>query len=324
MGNHDKPWKVLPEAFRERTAEIVPIDDFETIMESFCKRHPSTFRANTLKISAHALIEELKKLTIEAEPVPWYENAFILKNVEQKVLSETSWYKEGYLYIQSLSSMIPPLVLEPKPGEKVLDLTAAPGSKTTQIAMMMGNNGELIANDISRVRMYKLAANLQMQGVTIAKTMIKPGEILWKMFPEYFDKTLVDVPCSMEGRMYTEDPKTFQDWSTKKIKELENKQRFLLRSAVSATKTGGTIVYSTCTLAPEENEGIIDWILKKENGALEVEKIDNVAIPFEPPLLSWKGKVYNEEVANTARILPSRHMEGFYVARLRKLRPTVV
>jgi 16S rRNA (cytosine1407-C5)-methyltransferase len=324
MGNHNKPWQVLPEAFRERLAEIVPIEDFEPIMESFCTRHPSTFRANTLKITAEKLVGELKKLGIEVEQVPWYTNAFVLKNVPQKTLSETTWYKEGYLYIQSLSSMIPPLVLNPKPGEKVLDLTAAPGSKTTQIAMLMENTGELVANDISRVRMYKLAANIQMQGVTIAKTLIKPGEMLWKMFPEYFDRTLVDVPCSMEGRMYTEDPKTYQDWSTKKIKELENKQRFLLRSAVSATKTGGTIVYSTCTLAPEENEGVIDWILKKEAGALEVEKIDLPNIPFTPPLMSWKGKEFNEQVQNCARILPSRHMEGFFIARLRKLRPTVV
>ncbi|MDE2026050.1 MAG: RsmB/NOP family class I SAM-dependent RNA methyltransferase, partial [Patescibacteria group bacterium] len=164
MNDANQPWSVFPEAFRERLAEIIPNDEFENIISSLCARHPSTFRANTLKISADQLVEELKKLSIEVEPVSWYPNAFILKNVAQKVLSETTWYKEGYLYIQSLSSMIPPLVLDPHPTERVLDLTAAPGSKTTQIAMMMKNSGEILANDISRVRMYKLDANLKMQG----------------------------------------------------------------------------------------------------------------------------------------------------------------
>lgn len=322
MGNNTKPWEVLPETFRERLAEIVPQDEYEAIISSFCNRHPSTFRVNTLQISADQLISELKKQTIEVEPVLWYPNAFILKNVPQKTLSETDWYNKGYFYIQSLSSMIPPLVLAPQPGEHVLDLTAAPGSKTTQIGMLMENQGEILANDISRVRMYKLDANLKIQGVTIAKTMVRAGETIWKSYPEYFDKTLVDVPCSMEGRFYTEDPKTFEDWSTKKIRLLENKQRFLLRSAISATKPGGTIVYSTCTLAPEENEAVIDWILKKEQGAVEVEPIEYSEIPFVKPLSRWKGKEFDSQVGGTARILPSRHMEGFYVARLRKLRPT--
>ncbi|MDE2025402.1 MAG: RsmB/NOP family class I SAM-dependent RNA methyltransferase, partial [Patescibacteria group bacterium] len=145
-----------------------------------------------------------------------------------------------------------------------------------------------------------------------------------KSYPEYFDKTLVDVPCSMEGRFYSEDPKTYEEWSIKKIRELEKKQHFLLRSAVSSTKPGGIIVYSTCTLAPEENEEVIDWILKKEQGAVEVETIHLPGVPFVKPLSSWKGKEFDSQVDDTARILPSRHMEGFFVARLRKLRPTTV
>jgi NOL1/NOP2/sun family putative RNA methylase len=317
-----KKWEIFPEQFRERLSEIIPQENLEEVFLSFCERHPSTFRANTLKITPEDLVKELAKQGIEVAPVSWYHNAFVLQNVPQKTISATNLYNNGFLYIQSLSSMIPPLVLNPQPQEKVLDIAAAPGSKTTQIAMMMDNSGELIANDISRVRMYKLVANLQQQGVTIAKTFTRPGEALWKMFPEYFDKTLVDVPCSMEGRFYTEDEKTYRDWSIKKIRELENKQRFLLRSAISATKPGGTIVYSTCTLAPEENEGVIDWILKKEEGAIEVEKIELPEIPFISPLTSWKTKEYNAQVALTARILPSKHMEGFYIAKLKKLRPT--
>src|SRR3989344_419590 len=137
--------------------------------------------------------------------------------------------------------MIPALILNPKPGEKVLDICAAPGSKTTQIAAMMENKGELVANDINQIRVYKLESNLKMQGVTNVIVTKLPAEAIWKKVPEQFDKTLVDVPCSMEGIFYCGDPKTFTHWSTKKVHYLAKHQKLILRSAVSATKPGGTI-----------------------------------------------------------------------------------
>lgn len=318
------PWEILPEKFLTRLPSIVGEKHMEQVLKSFCIRNPSTFRANTLKISAKELKIELAKLGIEAEEVPWYTDAFMLKNVPQKVLTETAWYKEGYLYIQSLSSMIPPLVLSPAAGEKILDITAAPGSKTTQIAALMGNTGEIIANDLSRVRLYKLEANLKMQGVTNTRIEHMVGEQLWKKYPEYFDKTLVDVPCSMEGRFFVEDPKTYEDWSTRKIQDLANKQQFILRSAISSTKPGGTIVYSTCTLSPEENEGIINWILSKEKDAIVVEDIAISGLALEDGITHFQEKKpYNPEVMKTKRIIPSNTMEGFFVAKLKKVKSTI-
>src|SRR6202035_4766795 len=123
-------------------------------------------------------------------------------------------------------------------------------------------------------RLFKLKENFKTMGVINAKVLNLPGESFWKQLPEYFDKTLVDVPCSMEGRIRCDDPKSYKDWSTKKIKQLSKLQKYLLRSAVSATKVGGTIVYSTCTLAPEENEEVIEWVVNKTPDALIVEKID--------------------------------------------------
>lgn len=316
-------WQKLPEKFLQRLKEIIPKENLDTILESFCKRHPSTFRANTLKISANNLMEKLKNFTINVEGIPWYTNGFILKNVPQKVLTATNLYKEGFFYVQSLSSMIPPLVLDPKPDEKILDATAAPGSKTTQMAMMMQNSGEIIANDKSRIRLYKLEANIKQQGVTNTKITNLPGQILWKRFPEYFDKTLVDVPCSMEGRFFVEDEKTYRDWSMTKIESLEQIQKFILRSAISATKVGGIIVYSTCTLAPEENEAVIDWIIKKEHGAIAIEPIHIPLLQTNEPILKWKNKIFDTQIKNTVRIFPSDTMEGFYVAKLRKLHTTV-
>lgn len=318
-----KPWQFLPPQFLERTKIIVPPDKLDSVLMSFCQNRPPTFRANTLKISVEKLKEELKRQNIIAEELTWLKNAFLLCNKSQKELTGTYLYKNGYIYLQNLSSMLPPIILDPKPHEKILDIAAAPGSKTTQIAAIMGNTGQIIANDKSRVRLYKLEANLKTQGVTNARISSMPGQIIWKKYPEYFDKTLVDVPCGLEGTFHCDDPKSYESWSPQKVKSLIQTQRYLLRGAVSATKPGGTIVYSTCTLAPEENEGIINWILKREKEALKVEKIE---LPIEnttPALLKWDKKDFDPQIKNTLRILPSDIMEGFFVAKLHKLRTTI-
>lgn len=316
-------WDSLPEKFLERTKEIIPQDKQEEVFSSFCHRHPSTFRANTLKISADELQTKLKDLGIETDKVPWYTDAFILKNVPQRILTEIELYKQGFFYVQSLSSMIPPLVLNPQPKGTVLDIAAAPGSKTTQIAALMNNTGEILANDKSHVRNFKLKANLNLQGVTNAQVTQLPGEIIWKKIPEFFDKALVDVPCSMEGRFYTEDPKSYRDWSTTKIQQLQNTQKFLLRSAIGATKVGGIIVYSTCTLSVEENEEVIDWILQKEKGKIDIEPISLPGLPLSNPILQWKHKIFNPNIEKCVRVLPSPLMEGFFIAKIRKIAPTV-
>lgn len=318
-----KPSEVLPEKFLEKLDAFLPEEKKEKVLESFTERHPSTFRANTLKVSADELQKKLSELGIETERVAWYPDAFILKNVPQKVLTETELYKEGYFYVQSLSSMIPPLVLEPNDTDLVLDETAAPGSKTTQMAAMMHNKGTIIANDKSKVRMFKLQANLKIQGVTNAQVFSLPGEFLWKKYPEYFDKVLVDVPCSMEGRFYTKDPKTYEQWTPGKVKMLSEQQKWLLRSAVSATRPGGLIVYSTCTLSPEENEEVINWILKKEGDALDIEEIHIPGLVTEEGLTAYKQRVFDKKLQKTIRIYPSKDMEGFFVAKIRKLKNTV-
>lgn len=318
-----KPWESLPEKFRERLALFTTPTEQEEILESFCVQKPSTFRANTLKISADELEQALTKEGIQTQRVDWYHDAFILINQPQKILTETKWYKEGYLYLQSLSSMIPPLILNPKGKESILDITAAPGSKTTQMAAMMQNTGEIIANDKSKIRLFKLKANLQTLGVTNTKVLQLPGQFIWKKFPQYFEKTLVDVPCSMEGRFQCNNEKTYKDWSTAKIDFLQNQQKFLLRSAISSTQVGGIIVYSTCTLAPEENEEVIDWILKKTHHAVMLEDIIIPKLPTHLGLTKWKNKIFDESLSKTIRIYPTKVMEGFFVAKLRKTASTM-
>ena len=318
------PWEVLPEKFRDRLSLFVDPKQSEEILESFCEKKPTTFRANTLKITANELAKALYQEGIKTQRVDWYPDAFILLDQPQKILMETQWYKSGFLYLQSLSSMIPPLVLNPKPGDSILDITAAPGSKTTQLAAMMENSGEIIANDKSKVRLFKLKANLAILGVTNTKVLQLPGQFLWKKFPQYFEKTLVDAPCSMEGRFQCDNPKSYQDWSTAKIDFLQNQQKFLLRSAISSTQVGGTIIYSTCTLAPEENEEVIDWILKKTNHAVELEDIHISNLETSPGITKWKNKIFDDSLSKTVRIYPTKVMEGFFVARLKKTASTLL
>lgn len=312
----------LPEKFIERLKTIYSEKEYKQILSAMQNKMFPSFRTNTLKKATPELKNALQKQGFIIEGVEWYADAFILKNKSVREMTETAEYNNGFLYIQNLASMIPALVLDPQPDEKILDLTAAPGSKATLIAALMNNTGELTANDLSFKRLFKLKENFKQMGVTYAKILNLPGESLWKKLPEYFDRTLVDVPCSMEGRIRSDDPKTYQDWSPKKIKQLSKLQKYLLRSAVSATKVGGTIVYSTCTLAPEENEEVIEWVVAKTPEALTVEKILLPNLPLQKGMTSWKKKEF-KYTQNCARILPNQTMEGFFITKLHKLATTV-
>jgi 16S rRNA (cytosine1407-C5)-methyltransferase len=312
----------LPSQFLARLARIVPADQLDAVLAALARR-PTTFRVNTLKTTRAALLAKLSAQGFQTDAVAWYRDAFVLRSKSKQELIETPMYAGGELYVQSLSSMIPPLVLQPKPGDKVCDLAAAPGSKTTQMAALMGNGGEIVANDRSRIRLYKLTANLKQQGVTNVRLARLQGEVFWKKYPEYFDKTLIDAPCSLEGRFDIADEKSYRDWSVRKVQALSVLQRHLLRSAVSATRAGGVIVYSTCTLAPEENEKVIDWLLDKERGAVEIEPVELAIENVQPGIARWERKDFSPRVRETVRILPSELMEGFYIAKLRKRRSTL-
>lgn len=290
-------WRMLPKKILERLETIIPAEKLRGVLEAYTVARPTTIRVNTLKTNAAHLLQIFDSHSIVYEPSSISSIAFIIRS-DKRMLLDLDAYNNGLFYIQGLSSMLPVIALDPKPNEKILDIAAAPGSKTTQMAALMKNTGQIVANDNSRIRGYKLRANLKIQGVTNTTVVISPGQILWQNYPEYFDKALVDAPCSMEGTFKTTNPKSYEHWSVKSIKELRERQKWLLRSAVSATKPGGIIVYSTCTLEPEENEKVVEWILKKEQGKVEL---------FEP----------------TTLIYPSELMEGFFIAKLKKTKSTI-
>ncbi len=336
----------LPTGFLERLAMFVSPSVFREMEKLFVER-PTTLRTNGIKVKKHESMKAiLGEFGFKTRKVDWYKDAMILENRTKRDLTETKPYEEGKIYIQSLASMVPPLILDPKPGEKVLDLTAAPGSKTSQMAMMMEKTGELVANDNNKVRFFKLKHNMELLGVVgDADTphhsggqasptsplngegglssdwkfvlRMEHGAKLCREYPEYFDKILLDAPCSAEARFVLGNPKTFGYWSERKIKEMAYKQRQLLLAAWGALKPGGVLVYSTCTMAPEENEVQISRLLERNPDA----EIENIAIPglkVVPPVLTWKEKALHSGVKKSLRIMPTKEVEGFFVAKIRK------
>ncbi len=312
----------LPQAFVERIHRLFS-EDYNDVLQSFEKKRHISIRINTLKASIFQVKEYLKGHNIPYLPVQGMDEALRILHLSAREITEWSIYKEGHIYIQSLSSMIPVEILDPISREKVLDMAAAPGSKTTQIAARMKNSGSIVANDIDRTRLYKLKAISRQLGVENVQIMSMPGQVLWKKFPEYFDKVLLDAPCSMEGRFDCTEKSTYEHWSLRKVKNMARLQRWLLRSAFSATKIGGIVVYSTCTLSPEENEGVVDWLLQKQKGAVVVEPVSIPNILTIEGLQSFEKESYSSDIRKTTRIIPSELFEGFYIAKLRKIKSTL-
>lgn len=310
--------KALPEIFLQRLRRIVPSQKWDEIANTFAQEKPTTFRINTLKADAKVVVETLSGKGFQLHPVSWYPDAFVIRKGSLRDLQDTEIYKQGHIYVQSLPSMVPPLVLAPQPGERVLDLTAAPGSKTTQMACLMKNEGSILANDNNKPRFFRLKSNVELQGAANVELALYYGETFGKKYPENFDKILLDAPCSAEGRFLASEPSSFGYWKPSKVYEMAKKQKKLLFSALHALKPGGTLVYSTCTYAPEENEGVLNWALQKFGNAIQIESI-SLKLPNQIPGVSaWEKDVFDMAVKKSVRILPNIQMEGFFVAKISK------
>ena len=301
------PLEFIEEIYRNFSPRIA-----DKILIGMSEKRLTTLRVNTIKFNMEDLLKILQKENIEYENVEWYNDALILKNADEKKIQNLDIYTNGYIYLQSLSSMIPPIILNPKKGEKILDLTAAPGSKTTQMAAMMENDGYILANELDKIRCERLKYNVNMQGAEIVEVINMPGENVGEKYPNTFDKVLLDVPCSGEGRFLVSDEKTYKNWSTKQVQDLVEIQKKLFESAVEALKAGGEMVYSTCTLNLKENEEIVNYAIKNLN--VKVGEI-NIGIKDKAKGIS---KGYDSSLKNTIRVLPNKYQEGFFVAKLIK------
>ncbi len=312
------------ESFLKRMELLLNKEDYEKYLQEIRKPSEKSIRINTIKISPEEIVKKLKEKNWKIEQ-PWkdYPETIIIKEqLEPGELGRTFEHLLGYYYVQSLASMLPVIVLNPEKNQKILDLCASPGSKTTQIIAKTENTGTVIGNDVSLGRIKILSSNIERCGGTNSLITKKEGMAFCKKMQKqeiYFDKILIDAPCSGEGTLRNK-PKTALMWNENKIKKLSNIQKSLLKEGIKTLKIGGEIVYSTCTHAPEENEEIIDFILEKYPNEIEVQKI-NLPLKTRPGILEWKGKKYNNKVTLCHRIYPQdTGTEGFFVSKLKKIR----
>lgn len=301
----------LPNSFQKKYRKLLG-EEYRKLEACLDIKLKKSIRVNTIKIDRDKLLKRVRKIGIKLKQIPWYKDGFFIEN--EISIAKTLEYFLGYYYIQEASSMIPPLVLNPKPKELILDMCAAPGSKTTQIAMLMKNSGLIVANDNSLKRIKALRANLQRMGVKNCLVSFEKGEFIWKKKIK-FDKILVDVPCSGSGKIIT-SPFSLSLWSQTAVERLSGLQKKLLFSASKCIKKSGVIVYSTCSLDPEENEEVIDFCIKRLGLTTEEIRIKN--LKYREGITKWNGKRLNREVKNAIRIFPfDNFTEGFFVCKLR-------
>jgi len=311
----------LPAAFADRLTRILPADQLPGVLASFAAVKDVAFRINTLKADPDRVLTALRAAGLDPRPVNWSPLAWVLPAADKRALTETLAFYAGEIYIQNLASQLAPWVLDPQPGEMVLDLAAAPGGKTCQMAAMMANQGQISAVEPVRDRYFRLKNNLEQQGVSIARTYQKDGRAVGALVPERFDRVLLDAPCSSEARFDLNDASSMAHWSPAKVREVAHKQKRLLLSAIHALKPGGVLVYSTCSFAPEENECILHATLRSLGDAVQLEAV-RLPVAHQPGLTEWDGKALNPAVAHSVRVLPDALIDGFFLARLVKRQST--
>ena len=310
---------MLPDAFLDRLRTILPPDAYSAVIASFSEPQATGFRVNTLAADEAEVIAALEAAGLHPNPVDGLPSGYWVPPEERAALLESDEAAADHVYVQNLASQLPPVLLDPQPGERVLDLCAAPGSKTRQLVCLMRDEGEVAAVEAVRGRFFKLRANLEAQGATIVRTFQRDGATVWRHRPEHFDRVLLDAPCSTEGRFRADDPETTRYWSPRKVKEMTSKQKKLLFSAIQSLRPGGTLVYSTCTFAPEENEGVLSRFLEKFDGKIEAVPVDlPTAFDARPGMAEWNGKAFAPGVRHARRVLPSPTAEAFFVAKLVK------
>ena len=313
--------QALPEEFIDRLKKQLQPHEYHAALESFECQKPVTIRANTLRATEEELLLQVHDAGMETQPITWCPQCHLLTKGTIRGLQELPLAESGGMYIQAASSMLAVHALQVESEMRILDMCAAPGSKTSLIAAMMQNQGMLVANDRSRKRLYRLREILQSQGATNVEVLCGPGERLGQSHADCFDRVLVDAPCSGEGRFRMEKPIRLSRWSMHEIKSLAKLQEQLLVAALRCVCVGGLVVYSTCTFAPEENECVLEKVLSRNSIDAEVIQIPEHLYPptTTKPLTQWNGKQMTKEISGAIRIIPNSTTTGFFIACLKRL-----
>lgn len=276
------------------------------IIDGYFYKRKVTLRVNTIKTTVEEVIKKLEKLNIEFEKVKWYKDCLIIKNALENDLRTLELYENGEIYLQSLSSMIPPIVLAPKENTDILDMAAAPGGKTTQLACLTSNKAHITACEMNTIRLDRLKYNVEKQGAKCVSVMKKDSRQLDDFFA--FDNILLDAPCSGSGTLDLNNSNAYQYFTEKLIQKSCISQKALLKKAINVLKKGQEMVYSTCSILEEENESIINEVIL--NNKVEIVPI-NIEAFQDIPILPTK-------IAGTLCVCPTELYEGFFVAKLRK------
>ena len=270
------------------------------IEQGLLEENPVTLRVNTIKSSLEKVKNELEKNNIEYEFVEWNKDALIIKNVREDEIRKLGIYENGEIYLQSLSSMIPAVVLEPKEKENILDMTAAPGGKTTQISAIAENKVFITACEKNKIRYDRLKYNVEKQGVKNINIMQEDSRKLSDYFS--FDKILLDAPCSGSGTENVFTP-NFSEYLIQKSSKVQEE---LLTKSLTILKPGGEMVYSTCSILKEENEDIVKKVLKKFKA-----QIIPINVPQNIPVLPTS-------IDGALCVCPTKYYEGFFVVKILK------
>ena len=299
----------LPKAFVDRMRRLLG-SDFQEFMDSYDTERVYGLRRNPLKGTEKKFLETMP---FALHKISWAAEGFFYDPAEQP--GKHVYHEAGAYYIQEPSAMAVVEILDPKPGELILDLCAAPGGKSTQIAGRMNGQGFLLSNEIVPGRAKILGQNVERMGIRNCVVSNETPEHLASLFPSFFDRIVVDAPCSGEG-MFRKDEVAIKEWSPEHVQMCAQRQRDILEQAAMMLKTGGVLVYSTCTFSPEENEGVISAFLQKHQ-EFEIEKV-----PHDPAFISGKQEWLDnpcENLEDTMRLMP--HLlsgEGHFIARLKK------
>ena len=276
------------------------------IIEGYQTKRKTTLRINTIKSNIEEIKKELEKEKIEYETIKWSKEALIIKNADEKTIQEMEIYKNGKIYLQSLSSMLPPIILEPKEGTDILDMAAAPGGKTTQIAALTNNKAHITACEKNKIRVERLKYNVDKQGATCVFIMPKDSRFIDDFFS--FDQILLDAPCSGSGTLDYNDANIEKYFTEQLIERSSKTQKTLLSKAIKLLKPGHEMVYSTCSILDCENEDVVASVIK--NGNIEIVPINFEGLE-ELPILPTK-------ISGTLCVKPTELYEGFFVAKIRK------
>lgn len=276
-------------------------EDFLRWSFSLSPLRPS-IRVNTLKAEVDDVKERLEEQGFVLSPVEGIPFAFRVEFYPFEI-GRTLEHYLGYIYVQEVSSMLPPIILNPQPGERVLDISAAPGSKTTLLSQLMMNRGMVVANDVDVGRTSALASNVDRLGCVNVIITQYDGSLFGEKYPDYFDRVLVDAPCSAIGTIY-KNKEVAKWWSWKNVQKLVRVQRRLIESGFKALKPGGRMVYSTCTITPQENEEVVDFLLNKYPDARVVDFL----LQFE----------HRPDSKGYGKLIWYGDMEPFYISLIEK------